>query len=298
MFFNLNRIIKKTETPKPVIKYINDNVITFCTCWYVVKSKFGINKYLKWIKNILSIVNNFNLVIYTDQFSLKTINHLIDYGNKRIKIIIKPIENFYTYKYSSNWVINNSISKLPLHEHTSWKLNMLWNEKVFFVQDAIKNKYFDSMYYGWCDIGYFRNGIDDMKTNLLNSWPNHNVMLNNVFKNSYIHYGCVQNNAITYGTLSNEIKDHYKKNLKSPPTKKYEELVFAGGFFILNPSIIDHYASIYDSKLKYYFDNNYIIKDDQTIIADIIFTNENLFYIHTENHPYFNNWFMFQRILF
>lgn len=44
------------------------------------------------------------------------------------------------------------------------------------------------------------------------------------------------------------------------------------------------------------FANNYFIKDDQTIVNDLIFTNSNLFYIHNENTKY-NNWFMFQRLL-
>ena len=43
--------------------------------------------------------------------------------------------------------------------------------------------------------------------------------------------------------------------------------------------------------------NNYIIKDDQTIIIDVIFTNPNLFYTHTEDDQKFDNWFMFQRLL-
>jgi NADP-dependent 3-hydroxy acid dehydrogenase YdfG len=59
----------------------------------------------------------------------------------------------------------------------------------------------------------------------------------------------------------------------------------------------NHYKNLYDEKLKYYFDNNYFIKDDQMVIMDIIFTNQNLFYIHKELNSQFNNWFMFQRLL-
>ena len=32
-------------------------------------------------------------------------------------------------------------------------------------------------------------------------------------------------------------------------------------------------------------------------IMDIIFTNQNMFYTHIEDNPYFDNWFMFQRLL-
>jgi len=287
---NNNMSIKNT--------YVNDNIITFVTCWYVMKSKFSPEKYLIWIKNLLSIVKNFNLVIYTDVKSLKLLFPLIN-NNERIKVIIKSITNFYTYKYKENWIKNHESSNMDLHKHTDWKLNMLWNEKVFFVEDVIKNRYFNSIYYGWCDIGYFRNGPDDLHTTYLSNWPNQLKMLQNPYNKMLIHYGCIQNQPYEYNLLINDILEHYsnKSLLKSPPTNKYGSVCFAGGFFILKPELIEHYVSLYDKKLKYYFDNKYFIKDDQMIVMDIIFTNKNLFCIHKEENPQFNNWFMFQRLL-
>ena len=277
----------------------NINIITFVTCWYELKSKFSSNHYLIWIKNLLSIVNNFNLVIYTDFKSYNSLFPLIK-NNERIKIIIKPITEFYTYKYKENWKKNHESSNMELHKQTDWQLNMLWNEKVFFVENAIKNRYFNSIYYGWCDIGYFRNGPDDLHTKYLGNWPNKMKMLQNPFSKRVIHYGCVQNDPNEYTSLLNDITKHYNNNLplKSAPTNKYEAICFAGGFFILKPELIHHYARLYDEKLKYYFNNNYFIKDDQMIIMDIIFTNQSLFCIHKEENPKFNNWFMFQRLLF
>lgn len=275
----------------------SNNLLTLSTCWYVLKSKFDKETYVSWIRNIGLIVNNFNLVIYTNAESLKDLINNIDITNKRIKIIIKPIEEFYTYRYKDYWIKNNEKSNLELHKHIDWELNMLWNEKVFFVRDTIRKRYFNTMYYGWCDIGYFRNRQNDLNTIYLQNWPNNLKMYGMPFNNLRIHYGCVQNNTITYVKLANDIKNHYLHNLTSPPTIQYEEVCFAGGFFILNPKLIDVYIKLYDEKLLYYFLNNYIIKDDQSIIMDIIFTNPNIFYIHTEDKPNFDNWFMFQRLL-
>ena len=250
-------------------QHIQSNIITFSTCWYILKSKFTIDKYLNWIKNLVSIVNNFNLVIYTDHFSYKSIVHLISF-NKNIKVIIKPIDDFFTYKYRDNWIINHKQSNL----------------------------YFDTPYYGWFDIGYFRNGPQDLHTFFLKSWPSNQKLLKEPFNNChYIHYGCVQNNHIIYDTLTNDIISHYNLNLQTQPTSYYNEICVAGGFFILRPEIIDCYTSLYDKKLEYYFKNNYFIKDDQMILLDIIITNPSLFYIHTEDNIRFNNWFMFQRLL-
>ena len=75
----------------------NKNVITLSTCWYILKSKFNTKIYLDWIKNLSSIVNNFNLVIYTDNDSLKLLFKLIDFSNRQIKVIIRPFEFFLMY---------------------------------------------------------------------------------------------------------------------------------------------------------------------------------------------------------
>jgi hypothetical protein len=270
-----------------------NNLITFSTCFYVLKSKFPVETYLKWINNLLSIVNNFNLVIYTDKESLNYLLRLIDTTNKKIKIIVNPLTNFYTYKYKNYWIKNHEKSNMTLHKVIDWKLNMLWNEKVFLVNETVTKGYFKTLYYGWCDIGYFRNRDNDLHTNYLKMWPNP-IKLLQLSKKDVIHYGCVQNDLLE---LTNEIKSHYKNGLNTPPTERYNDISFAGGFFILPPNMIEYYAKIYESKLEYYFSNNYFIKDDQTIIQDIILTNPDLFHVCKEDDKRFDHWFMFQRLL-
>lgn len=283
---------------KNISQESNKNLITFSTAWYILRSKFDNRKYLEWIKNLLYIVNNFNLVIYTDAESFKQLRLLIDFTNKKIKIIIKPFEDFYTYRYKDFWIKNHQKSNLNLHVHTDWKLNMLWNEKVFLVNETIKKGYFNTLYYGWCDIGYFRNRKNDLHTRYLSKWPNNKKLLSSPFNDKSIHYGCVQNNTITYVKLSNDVKNHYVNKQSSQPSIQFDEICFAGGFLILRPELIDIYTRLYDEKLMYYFMNNFIVKDDQMIIMDIIFMNQNLFYIHKEDNQKFDNWFMFQRLLF
>jgi hypothetical protein len=41
---------------------------------------------------------------------------------------------------------------------------MLWSEKISFVKETMDNQYFNTEYYGWCDIGYFRNRSNDLHT--------------------------------------------------------------------------------------------------------------------------------------
>ena len=70
----------------------------------------------------------------------------------------------------------------------------------------------------------------------------------------------------------------------------------AGGFFILNKQNIDWWANTYDDKLNFYVENDYLVKDDQIILVDCIFSNLSRFTIFNENNNK-DNWFMFQRIL-
>jgi hypothetical protein len=288
-----NFLLNLKNNTENISPKMNNNIITFVTCWYNFKSKFSPKKYMLWINNLLSIVNNFNLVIYTDLASVQMLLSFVK--NDKIKIIIKPINHFVTYKYKDNWIKNHTTSDMLLHKVTDWQLNMLWNEKIFFVKDAFRNKYFNSLYYGWCDIGYFRNGYDDLNTSYLHHWPNHFKIMS--LKKNFIHYGQVQNNEKNIEELEEDIKSHYSYGLKTQPTNKYDEISFAGGFFILSNEMVEKYAYLYDKKLEYYFTNNYFIKDDQMIVMDIIFTNPNLFDIHREQNPKYNNWFMFQRLL-
>jgi len=145
--------------------------ITFSSCFYIIKSKFEPSQYVEWMNNFISIVNNFNLVIYTDQNSIKYIK---TNENPRIKVVIKSIEDFYNYKYKDFWIENHK-KNLLLNDKSCWELNMLWAEKIPFVKQTIQRKYFDTEFYGWCDIGYFRNRIHDYidtNTSQLINWPN------------------------------------------------------------------------------------------------------------------------------
>jgi len=49
-----------------------------------MKSKFDSNTYIEWMNNFISIVNNFNLVIYTDENSNSRIPEVAK-ENSRIK---------------------------------------------------------------------------------------------------------------------------------------------------------------------------------------------------------------------
>ena len=264
--------------------------ITFSSCFYIIKSKFDSNTYINWMNNLISIVNEFNLIIYTDENSAEHIN---TNGNKNIKIIVKPLEQFYNYKYKEFWIKNHNKNVL-LNNMSCWELNMLWAEKIHFVRETIERKYFDTDFYGWCDIGYFRNRENDLNTRFLSTWASKNKIL--ALDKEKISYACVNNSDTYLNHLIKIVNNKNDKGLPAVPIPHHQNSI-AGGFFIIHKNKINWWAKTFDTKLELYLKNNYLVKDDQIILLDCIMTEPIHFCLFRENNPNYDNWFMFQRIL-
>ena len=265
--------------------------ITFSTCFYIFKAKFDVNTYLHWMNNMLSNVCQYNLVVYTDEVGSKYINKYLN--NARVKMIILPHEHFYMYKYKEYWATNHEKNDLLKHK-VDWRVNMLWSEKIFFVKNTIEHKYFETDFYGWCDIGYFRGNPDDLTHEQIQKWPNAQKITG--LKHDRIYYACVNNDTNYMSQLMHLI--HNKNEIGLPETPiPNNQVSVAGGFFILHRDMIHWWAETYESKLVLYFENNRLVKDDQIIIVDCIFSYITRFILEKENNPYCDNWFMFQRKL-
>lgn len=264
--------------------------ITFSTCWYNFKPKFDRNIYMLWAKNMLQNVENYYLVIYTDQIDLLEVLEIV--MNPKIKIVLKPIEEFITYKYREYWIRNHERNDLlngNAKFSVDWRVNMLWSEKVNFVAETKNSVLFPrTQFYGWCDIGYFRNGPN------LPEWPNP-VKIQLLNKNK-IHYACIQNNSNYLTTLIRNINNRRADGLPAIEISPNQNSI-AGGFWIAHTLLIDEWRDKYNARLAAYFDAEYLVKDDQIILADLIFSNMGSFILHRETKKEVDNWFMFQRIL-
>ena len=75
------------------------------------------------------------------------------------------------------------------------------------------------------------------------------------------------------------------------------QISIGGGFFLIHEEKIDWWFSTFDNMLQLYFENNYVVKDDQMIILNCISNNMDRFNLYYENNPRYDNWFMFQRLL-
>lgn len=296
-------------------------MITLVTAWYNFKNKFNIAQYDIWIGNLLNNCNKFNLIIYTDKYSypiFQKYEHLFSKTNDNpsppkanIKIIMREITEFFTYKYNdtpNNWLSNQNNPNNPLKNMVSHDLNMLWNEKINFVYDAYRNNYFNTDYWGWCDIGYFRcrDGLD-ISSEQLQNWPSEYKI--NQLNNDFIYYNAVNSlcnhddrtnlpccNAGYINKLATFILNKNSNDLPIAPIPT-TQISIAGGFFLTHHKNIKSWHNIFYKRLELYFDHNYLIKDDQIIIIDCIVNNYNKFKLIEQ--PIYGNdrWFSFSTYL-
>jgi glycosyltransferase involved in cell wall biosynthesis len=144
-----------------------DNLVTLVTCYYAIKSKFPSTHYMEWMSNFLSL--NCNMVIYTDKESESMIRSFRARNGlmHRTSIIIKPIDDWEMAKYRDDYLHSHLIdTEKKIH---SPELYMLWNEKTYFVMDAIKANPFQSQWFFWVDIGCIR---DKHMLRYVNTFPN------------------------------------------------------------------------------------------------------------------------------
>jgi hypothetical protein len=240
--------------------------------------------------------NNFYLVIYTDENSLKYINLSVA-NNNNIRVIIKPIEELNGYQYKDKWISNHERNR-ELNTKTGWILNMIWSEKVYFVQDTMQQKYFDETdFYGWCDIGCFRNrpNIDmDIKTFIQKGWPKPECI--SKLDQSRVMYSMANTNPNYLKQLHRLIHDKNEHGLPNTPIPS-NQISISGSFFIAHKSRVDWWVETYTNKLKLYFDHEYLVKDDQIIIIDCIFSDISNFALLTKHNRIYDPWFAFQRFL-
>lgn len=263
-------------------------ILTLSSCFYIIKkNKYNLDKYKYWISNMLDNINNFNIVIYTNESS----KYLFDKykNNKKIKIVIKELEEFYNYKYKENWINNQKVNNLL--NFIDWKVQLIWAEKISFVKNTIDNLYFDTEYYGWCDIGYFRceNTIPLYQIKI---WPN-NDKLKNLNKN-LIYYTDTKTSSTDE---RNKLKSKIKKDHLGKRTNYFHNSFIAGGFFLINKENINWWFNTFYNKLDLYFKNNFIVKDDQVIILDCYYNNPDRFHLIKEKFKTYQSGFAFSTYL-
>lgn len=280
--------------------------LTLVTAFYVLPAaKFPKETYTEWLTNFLQIMwynPHVYLVIYTDIYSRQWLPaHMLNLieANK-VAVIERPMEEFHMWKYADFWRKNHDANVL-LRRTTSWELNMLWNEKLWFLRDVVRSPppvFEHTKFYAWCDAGYFRSrpGEDLETAGGLNyiRWATPERMTQ--LDPAKIYYALV-NSDMQY---VRHIKGLVQRGAEVPA----DQVTIGGGFCMINGSntvVIDDWCLHYENVLIDFMEQGRLVKDDQIILANCIFSSlaekEGQFFLVKETGNTYDPWFVFQRFL-
>lgn len=219
--------------------------LTCVSGYWKIKNKHG-DSFNNWFHHTLKI--NCPYVFFADKETIEMIKKYR--GDLPTHYIESKIEDFYTYRYRDKMVTH------PVH-CPSIELNLIWNEKIFFLQKAAKLNPFDSSYFMWVDAG-----ICTYRDNPPPKTPFPNLNKLNTLPNDHFIFSSSNN---TY------IDDKFKKG------QYHLHHYISGTTYLLHHSIINHFVKIYLKYLDKLVDKNNIWTD-QVILTHIYKDHKYLFY--------------------
>lgn len=204
---------------------------TCVTGYWNVTNKHG-DAFYEWFEKTLKVRCPY--VIFSDAATMPILKKYR--GDLPTVYIERELSDFETQKYASRMKTD------PLH-CPSVHLNMIWNEKVYLVQEAARLNPFQTEFFTWIDAGLsvLRDSDDDLST----SWPN--VRFETLPKNKFVY-------------CSSDTLDINKVN-----TREYYHHV-SGGIWTLHKDMIDHFTNIYTRYL------NRLISDKNIWTEQVILT--------------------------
>jgi FkbM family methyltransferase len=133
-------------------KFTNTIVTAF---FELSKTKHTTLEYKTWMQNMLSLKDA--MVVFTDKKFAPTIKQFRATALEKTKIIIMELsDTLMVTKYSMDFW-KEQHKKDPEQSIHGESLYIIWNEKANWLQRASKLNPFDSDFFAWVDIGYFRN---------------------------------------------------------------------------------------------------------------------------------------------
>ena len=128
---------------------------TIVTAYFPIPSKHQKENYQKWMQNFLSLHDA--MVIFTDASSASFIKNLRAHATKKTYIIIQRLEDTKTAKLFDEAFWKKQFEKDPEKKiHRDYRLYWIWNEKTNWLNKVVEANPFNSTFFAWVDIGYFR----------------------------------------------------------------------------------------------------------------------------------------------
>lgn len=216
--------------------------LTCVSGYWKIKNKHD-NSFDNWFDNTLKI--NCPYIFFGNKESIEMVKKFR--GELPTYYIELEIENFHTYKYYDKMITH------PFH-CPSVELNLIWNEKIFLLEQALKENPYSTDYFCWIDAGIC----------VYREIKPPNDPFPNIKK-----FSIMPKDRLIYSASTDYNKSLVKKS-------NYYHHV-CGTSYILHKNIIPTFVKLYETYMDKLVDKNNLWSD-QLILTHIFKDNENLFF--------------------
>jgi hypothetical protein len=225
------------------------HTLTCVSGYWKIPNKHNTDDFLKWFETTLQV--NCPYVFFGTK---ETIELVSTYRRELPTQYIEfELEDFYSYKYKDKM-------KTHVRHCPSVELNIIWNEKIFFLEKAKDLNLFNTEFFAWIDAGIC--SLRD-KVPSLDLFPNSNKL------------SLLPKNKFIFTSSDGSVYE---------PTKLgFEYHFISGTLYILHKSIIDLIATLYRLYMDKYIEPTRVYTD-QILLTYIYNDFPNLF--HQIGHGY------------
>jgi len=128
---------------------------TIVTAYFPLDSKHSPEDYDLWMSNMLSLQDSM-VIFTTSDYAAKIKGLRAHMLNKTIVVVIEMNEMLMATAYDEDfWEFQHNIDP-EAQTHPNFRIYWIWNEKANFLKRALDMNPFNSEFFAWVDIGYFR----------------------------------------------------------------------------------------------------------------------------------------------
>ena len=144
------------ENPSLLFRPIASTKVTIVTAYYELPSKHSSTEYDGWILNTMSLKDA--MVIFTAPGMEAKFKSLRAHALNRTVVVSQPLESTRMATAYDAVFWDHQFSKDPEKDnHKSVRVYWVWNEKTQWLKQAADMDPFQSEFFAWVDVGYFRN---------------------------------------------------------------------------------------------------------------------------------------------
>jgi len=248
---------------------------TIVTAYYRIKSKHDPQKYEEWMHNLLvNVGKSCKMVIFTSPELVQYIENICEKNKKgaTFTVISIEIKDLKIAQYYSKNVWRKQYSLDPQKAcRRTIGCYLIWNSKIWFMNQAIERNIYGSDKYIWTDIGSFRNNDSAVCASILEKFP---------------LYERISNDKIDIMLIRPYLSHEMNQIV-------FFNTVHLGGIFGGGVNAVRQLYKLFYESLHFYLTNNHFAGCDQQILSTCYMRNPKLFHLIQKKNPndLWNEWF-------